>query len=303
MISLMIEKNNSVNMIIVKISGGLGNQLFQYTFGQYVAKKTNKDVVYDIQTDLRIANFTPRTLALLNFNLELNVATEKDIRKMRFFSKKSFQRIERKLVQLYPFLNKKYKVEKNFHSEFIQDVKDNCYYDGYWQSFKYLDLNESLLRSQMVLDAYSLKNKAELIDRISNSQSVSIHIRRGDYISIKANSSIFNLCSLEYYSNAINYINSSFPNAQYYIFSDDIEWTKLHFIGDQYLFMDGNEPIEDLYMMSLCKHNIIANSTFSWWSAWLNQDRNKIVIAPKQWYVGKQNDFIQELIPNKWIQM
>lgn len=290
-------------MIIVKISGGLGNQLFQYAFGQYAAKILNTTVLCDIKSDLRINNFTPRTLELLNFNLKLSLANEKDICKMRYFSTGSFQRIERKLTQLYPFINTKYKVEKNFHSEFIHDVKDNCYYDGYWQSFKYLDLNESLLKSQIVLDKYLLKDKIGLIDKISNSQSVSIHIRRGDYISIKVNSTIFQLCSLDYYFNAINYINSLFPNVEYYIFSDDIEWTRLHFMGDKYHFMEANEPFEDLYLMSICKHNITANSTFSWWGAWLNKNNDKIVITPKQWYVGRLNEKVNELIPEKWIKI
>lgn len=290
-------------MIIVRISGGLGNQLFQYAFGQYVAKKIYTDVLYDIQTELKINNFTTRTLALLNFNLKLNIATEKDISKMRYFQKGSFQRIERKLTQLYPLINRKYKVEKNFHGESIMDVRDNCYYDGYWQSYEYLDFDESFLKSHIVLDCNLVKDKAGLITEISNSQSVSIHIRRGDYISIKVNATIFHLCSLDYYFNAINYMNSLFTDIRYYIFSDDIEWTKLHFKGNQYHFMEANAPFEDLYFMSKCKHNIIANSTFSWWGAWLNENPNKIIIAPKQWYVEKLNYMSDKLIPNTWIRI
>lgn len=290
-------------MIIVKISGGLGNQLFQYAFGQYLANKLSTDVLYDIQTNLRINNFTPRTLALLNFNLKLNKATEKDIRKMRYFSKNGLQRMERKLVQLYPFLNTKYKVEKNSHSEFIQDVKDNCYYDGYWQSYKYLTDNKILKITKITIEENVRSRKKDIISRIQKSESISIHIRRGDYLTVKNNTNIFATCNLDYYFNAINYINQYVDNPVFYIFSDDINWAKENFNGIEYIFMENNEPYEDMYLMSLCKHQITANSTFSWWGAWLNNNNEKIVITPKQWYVGELNKTVNELIPEEWIKI
>lgn len=290
-------------MVVVRISGGLGNQLFQYAFGQYVAEKIKTNVLYDIQTELNMANFTSRDFALSNFNLKLDRASKKDIRSMRFFSSCNLQRFERKVVQMYPFINTKYYIEKNFQSVFLQDVKDNCYYDGYWQLYKYLDTIESLLKTQIVLNDGFLKEYADLTKQISNSQSVSIHIRRGDYISIKANANMFITCGLDYYYSAINYVHSLFNDIKFYIFSDDIEWAKKHFVGNQFCFMEANEPFVDLYLMSLCRHNIIANSTFSWWGAWLNRNLHKVVISPNEWFVGKLNTCKNELIPQKWIQI
>jgi len=291
-------------MIIVKISGGLGNQLFQYGFGQYLANELKTSVLYDIQTNLSIKDFTPRTLGLLNFKLELNIASKNDIRKIKFFTKGIFDRIERKLVKTIPFINKKYIIESTTtKTKSVFEIKDNCYYDGYWQQFKYLELNESLLKKQIHLNnSFEIENSA-IINEIRNSHSVSIHIRRGDYVSIKKNTKIFQKCSKQYYENAIQYFEKRNYKPVFYIFSDDIVWAKNNFKGDKFKFITGNQPAEDMFLMSLCNHNITANSTFSWWGGWLNSNLDKTVITPKSWYVGELNTIIDVLIPKQWIQI
>lgn len=291
-------------MIIVKISGGLGNQLFQYGFGKYLAQRLNTKVFYDFQTIKNYHHFTQREIGLTSYKCQLEIASKDEINKMKFFTHGILERIERKIVKKYPILFSKYFVEQASH--IITDSKylrDNCYYDGYWQSYKYLAPIINILHNEIRLKPAYVEQKIDLINEIENSQSVSIHIRRGDYITIKQNFDRFGVCSKNYYEEAIKHLEENLTNPVFYIFSDDLDWAKENFVGSQYIFISDNNPAEDLYLMSNCKHNIIANSTFSWWSAWLNQNPEKIVIAPKQWYKGKLNETIKDLIPSEWIRI
>lgn len=289
-------------MVIIKITGGLGNQLFQYAFGQYVAKKLNLKVKYDLQTKISISNFTERELGLLNYNFRIEVAEPEYVKQMKFFSKGFCSRLERKLVQKVPSLSKRYFVEDELHKVILdKELRDDCYYDGYWQSFKYLEVNNEFLHNKIRSKNLSVGNE-KLKEKISLSNSISLHVRRGDYISIKKNSDIFNICDLNYYLAAIDLIEQKIDEPQYYIFSDDIEWAKANFVELKFYFVEGNTPEEDLYLMSLCKYNIIANSTFSWWAAWLNNNVTKEIICPKHWYVNGDNS-LKEFIPESWIRM
>ena len=289
-------------MVIIKITGGLGNQLFQYAFGQYVAKKLNLKVKYDLQTKISISTFTEREFALLYYNFDIEVAKPEDVKLLKIYSKGFCSRLKRKLVQKVPSLSKRYFVEDKLHNViFDKELKDDCYYDGYWQSYKYLEINNEFLRNKICLKNFSIRNE-KLKEKISFSNSISLHVRRGDYISIKKNSDIFHICNLNYYIAAIDLIEKKIIEPQYYIFSDDIEWAKANFVGSKFYFIEGNSPVEDMYLMSLCKHNIIANSTFSWWAAWLNNNVNKEIICPTHWYVNGDN-LLKEFIPNSWIRL
>jgi hypothetical protein len=288
----------------VKITGGLGNQLFQYSFGKHLAQKLNTKVLFDIQTNKSFKDFTPRKIELTFFECQIEIVSKKDKKKMKFFSYGIMERIERTIAKKYPHYFKTYFVEQATHEILNSNqLKDNCYFDGYWQSYKYLVPIESILHNELKLK-YPLQLKMnDFLNEITNSQSVSIHIRRSDYITIKQNFDRFGICSKKYYENAILYIKKYFADPIFYIFSDDLDWVKENFIGSQYIFITDNKPAEDLYLMSKCKHNIIANSTFSWWGAWLNQNPEKIVIAPKQWYKGKLNETLKDLIPPEWIRI
>lgn len=291
-------------MIIVKISGGLGNQLFQYAFGKYIASQLNTKVLYDIQTIKNFNHFTPRSIGLTFFECQIEIASKNEIKKMKLFTHGFMERIERKIAKSYPFLFSKYFVEQSSHTiTNSRYLRDNCYYDGYWQSYKYLEPLISVLRNEIRLKPASQEQKTDLINEIENSQSVSIHIRRGDYITIKKNYNLFGICSKKYYTDAIQYIEGKINNPIFYIFSDDLSWAKENFNGSQYIFVKGNIPAEDLYLMSRCKYNIIANSSFSWWGAWLNTNSDKLVIAPAQWYNPKLKITTNNLIPETWIQI
>jgi hypothetical protein len=187
----------------------------------------------------------------------------------------------------------------------MKNIRDDCYYDGYWQSEKYFKPVENELRNELKLILNLNCENAKLLDDISNSESVSMHIRRGDYITVKNNFRRFAICSLEYYKQCMDLFVNKLNNPIFYVFSADVDWAKDNFKGDQFRFIVYNLdcPDIDLFLMSRCKNNIIANSSFSWWGAWLNQNNEKIVIAPKNWYNGKINDSAIDLIPETWIRI
>lgn len=291
-------------MIIVKIFGGLGNQLFQYYFGKYVANSLNTTVKYDIKTNYSGKNYTSRLLGLFSFYTELEIASDDEINNFIHFKQEVPRRIERKLIQYFPFINKNYIVEKKLHTTLsIKYIKDNCYYDGYWQSYSYLTCIDRIISKEMNIKTINNKKALDILEQIEKTNSISIHVRRGDYLSIKVNSQIFCTCDLLYYSKAINYIKAKQSNAIFYVFSDDLEWVETHFKGNEFIFVKDNSPSEDMFIMSKCKHNIIANSTFSWWAAWLNSNENKIIISPRNWYKGELNNLTKEFKPAQWIEM
>lgn len=289
-------------MIKVKISGGLGNQLFQYAFGQYAAYKLNTEVIYHAQTKLINKNFTQRDLDIEKFDLPINFTKENFDEKSLFYLKK-LSKYERKIVQILPFLNKKINIQNPDIHLLVKKINDDCYYDGYWQNPAYPDSISNLLKSKIVLSDESFFKLENVINKIESSESVSIHIRRGDYINILANTKIYNICNFDYYKKAIEHIEKSITNPIFFIFTEDIEWAKESFVGDKFIFVTGNSAIEDMIMMSKCKNNIIANSTFSWWGAWLNQNDKKIVVAPKNWYVNFLKNSVHDFLPNNWVKL
>ena len=291
-------------MIIVKLSGGLGNQLFQYSFGRYLSLKHNTELKLDIQLNINASDFTPRLLGLSKYNIDLNFATNNEIESYKFFKTGSLSRIERKLNQRFPFLNKRYVVEKPFTILNNDLLLDDCYYEGYWQSEYYFKSIKNILINDLQFNFDLNESNKLLVEDISNSMSVSLHIRRSDYLSVSSNAKIFSICTLKYYQDAISYFNLKFGKPIFYIFSDDIAWVKENFVGENFVIVDINQddPHSDMYLMSQCKHNIIANSTFSWWGAWLNSTEDKVVISPKEWYRNKEinTNAILSLIPKEW---
>ena len=155
------------------------------------------------------------------------------------------------------------------------------YVDGYWQSAKYFEGIEDVLREEFKFPKPSHNKNDVLIEEMRNSCSVSIHVRRGDYLGG------FPVMDMSYYTPAMQFIKEKYKNAHFYVFSNDIVWCREHFVGEEFTFVDwntGTDSYYDMYMMSQCKHNIIGNSSFSWWAAWLNANNDKVVIAPSIWF-------------------
>ncbi len=289
-------------MKAIKIGGGLGNQMFDYVFGLYLKEKYNEEVVFYEVQDKR----NPHKYSLSNYKIHINILPFETIKK-HFLSRgnRFLYRIERKVLTYYPFINRSIFIEPNLL--FQENIHSSAVvHEGYWQSYRYLLKSfESNLKTDFVLKKNLWKNHP-MIKNIENTNSVSLHIRRGDYLK-EGNKLIYAQCSKAYYEDALERILSKTSNPQLFIFSNDINWAieNLKFKYDVPMHFIDNSKIEDnthldFLLMRNCKHNIIANSTFSWWAAWLNENPDKMVFAPKDWYVGEMNEFTKELIPSDW---
>lgn len=199
--------------------------------------------------------------------------------------------------------------EKSFsYDDGFERISANTYIEGYWQSERYfLNASEQIRRDFVLSELPSSENQMWL-NRINNALSVSVHVRRGDYITNPAANKTHGTCSLDYYSNAISELCQRLSGRpEFFIFSDAPEWVRenLSFGEYQHHFIAHNDALnchEDLRLMASCKHHIIANSTFSWWGAWLNPSVEKMVIAPKQWFRDESLS-TKDLIPAGWFRV
>ena len=292
-------------MIISNIIGGLGNQMFQYAAGRARSLKLGVPLKLDTRDFSEYKLHQGFELNRL-FNCHAEIATEIDLAKTLGWQRlKLAQRLLRK-PQLKNLRYKSYIVEPQFHYwNGIDELKDNIYLDGYWQSEQYFHEYADKIRTEFTFKLpFSLKNN-EISKHIAQVNAVSLHVRRGDYANSPKTTATHGLCSLDYYRAAIDYVSAHVNQPCFYIFSDDIAWVKSNLVLDKTtVFVSHNKDSEsynDMRLMSLCKHNIIANSSFSWWGAWLNQNSKKIVIAPKQWF-SKSTD-TSDLIPAGWMRL
>lgn len=286
-------------MIIVNLTFGLGNNLFQYALGRNLALKNNTELLFDLSEQNR-----GRQQYLLNYLSHFNttgcVANKSQIAKI-------------KLLNRFSFLNPKYKnsvLNENFYEDSfgfdpkVLNAPENAYIHGYWQSEKYFKDAETALRRDFTFKNSEGDKYEEILNEINNSNSVSVHVRRGDYLWNK-NQRIFTACTPNYYYAAEKFISEKVSSPKLFIFSDDIEWikTNMSFHYPAVFVTDGNfKDYHELMLMAACKHNIIANSTYSWWGAWLNNNPGKIVVTPKKWFViPTMNE--KDLLPLTWIKI
>lgn len=275
-------------MVIVRFKGGLGNQLFQYGLYKNL-ELLGKDVRADI-SDYE-ENRDSRNFLLRDIGMKLVYANANDIEKYRG-----------RLNSIIEIVRRKYGLRKSYfgEKEDIFDKKifllDDIYLDGFWQNELYFKEIESEIREELINLLYQNDNvkKTDLKNKIENENSIAVHIRRGDYI--KKNSIYTNLGESDYYDKAIEYIRNKVENPVFYLFSDDTEWIKEKYRGKEFVIVEdyeGKSEQEDLILMSKCKHNIIANSSYSWWAAWINCNNKKIVIAPKEWFfINKKTNIV-----------
>ena len=290
-------------MVILQLKGGLGNQLFQYAAGLGLAMHHNVLLKVDIQY-LKKPDDTIGTIR--NYELQQliappNIATNLELSEL--IQQNIFARSFEKLL---PTFRRKIYAEKSFEfdSNFFKAGK-NIYLKGYRQSEKYFINIEDKIRNQIKFQPTLLSEVANYANFLQNITSISIHIRRGDYTNTNVNK-YHGVMTREYYQQAINTISSLINNPSFFIFSDNIDWVKdnLQFSSSA-TFVSGKiskNHYQDFYLMSQCKHNIIANSSFSWWAAWLNNNQNKIVIAPKKWFNNAPLNY-KDLIPESWIKI
>lgn len=286
-------------MIITRIKGGLGNQMFQYAITKSMAQRNNDVYKLDISF---YPKQTLRTYELNLFNIDETIATEQECIELRE-KKGLFRKITKKLNALINRQSSYVKEKEDLiFDEEIYSLKGNIYLDGYWQNEKYIKhIQEQLIKDFTPKGVISMEAKYYLKD-IKNTNSVSMHIRRGDYVNNSQTNNFHGVCDIEYYNKAVNYLKEKVIKPVYYIFSDDIAWCKnnFDFLENKIFIDDTKSAIDDLELMKRCKHNIIANSSFSWWGAWLNENSNKIVITPKVWLNAKID---LHLAPEEWIRL
>lgn len=285
-------------MIITKINGGLGNQLFQYAAGRSLAHRHQTNLVLDLSDfkNIPLGN-TPRKFELDQYPIVARVASPEEEASFRFYQGRVLRRV--------PFLPRPWWHAREPHFQYDSNfsrLSDNVYLDGYWQSNLYFENIAPIIQSELQPLESPGKINQDLLDSMSQQNSVALHIRRGDYVSNIKAAIHHGVCSIDYYQKAINIIVEKVTNPYFYIFSDDLEWVKKNlaitlpvtYVGHN----KGGQAFQDLRLISHCKHQIIANSSFSWWGAWLNSNPQKIVIGPKQWFLVNKNT--STLFPRGW---
>ncbi|WP_158993218.1 alpha-1,2-fucosyltransferase [Mucilaginibacter sp. L196] len=295
-------------MIYTEISSGLGNQLFQYAVARQLSIKNNTSLKLDISF---FDNQNLRNYKLHNYNINATIADKIEIDNfLSIYSRdvlyaKLYRRIEKKIPKYF----RKYYSETQWwvYEAELSKVANNTYLKGYWQHYKYFQKIDSGIFNELTPKNDEYNNYSITHTILQDTASVSIHIRRGDYITDTAANDLMGTLPLEYYKSAIKYLKEQLIAPFFYIFSDDLEWAKDNLnLGNSAQYIDianGGKDYIELYLMSKCRHNIIANSSFSWWGAFLNQNKEKIVIAPAQWVKSDLMNSKVEIQCPSWIKM
>lgn len=287
-------------MRIIKLKGGLGNQLFQYSFAKLIERETGDIVKIDLSSYQALTEDQIRKPRILKYNISLPIATERDIKEICKFNHNGNSQSNRYRVgiALESILNCKYYFEKDRAYRNVKTIASNLYFDGYWQSYRYVDaVIEELERDFIPVDPLG-ENSKHVLYEIENTESVFIGIRRGDYLTVKPEH--YGSLGQNYYDAGMKYIADRIPNAIFYIFSNDIEWVQKNMSFEKYNFVlvnDTEDDFEDYILMTRCKHSIIPNSTYHWWGARRHDNKEKIVVAPKKWFV---DDAPIDIVPTHW---
>jgi hypothetical protein len=295
-------------MIIVKLTGGIGNQMFQYAAARRLSFVNDTQLRLDLSWFDEVGPSLNRKYELEVFNIASEIANSADIAALKPKKLNSFwSRLPNFLKNINQHNNRTHLIEKNFSFDSaILSLRGNVYIEGYWQSEKYfIDIGQ-IIRREFSFKKDVPESNQRTLDNITSSESIAVHIRRGDYVTLPTANAYHGLCQLNYYHLAANIIGNQLSKPVFYVFSDDITWAKHNLKLDYEInFIDHNGPdrgCEDLRLMSLCKHHVIANSSFSWWGAWLDPGRNKIVCAPRRWFCDESIN-TSDLIPDSWIRL
>jgi hypothetical protein len=300
-----MNSNNVTSNIVVKIHGGLGNQLFQYALGRSLALTYKQPVTYDISWYGQKTGEIQRPFDLKHFQVTLPEANPEEIRALLRFQRKAGP-----IGWLKSFLtadSSKYVFDESYSfNPKILSMKAPAYLHGFWQSPKYFAEISDVIRKEFTPIRPPNEVNQQMLTRIQSGPAISLHVRRGDYVSNKKTNSFHGTMTLDYYRSAIAKLQSHEPGATIYVFSDDPDWVKQNLTFDlPTVFVDCNgaaTAYEDLRLMSSCDHHVIANSTFSWWGAWLNQRPHKLVVAPARWFAHPDMK-TDDLLPAEWIKI
>lgn len=285
-------------MVISVLAGGLGNQLFQYAFGLRMASQLNTELrlehrLLESRRLARLRRYTPRTYELDTFGISVPPASTYDV--ARCLSRVLLPNHRAVLVR---------ETAQNTLLRITPDTVDAICF-GYWQSETYFKAVAGQLREQLVFSKPFSDKTMATADRIASvTTSAFLHVRRGDYITNRKANQYHGVCDEIYYQRAVDHLREQTNALHFFVFSDDQVWAK-QTLGKRLqaaTFVDhnqGKDNWQDMYLMSLCTHAIIANSSFSWWGAWLNPEIDRIVVAPEQWF-ATSNPSLPPVVPPNW---
>jgi len=288
------------------LKGGIGNQMFQYAAAFALANKHNTklklDINYLLDKSKRYFRYTPRDYALDVFNIQADIATAKEVAQFTVprIGNKYFYHFKKRIFKNHNvFVDASLKSQEDFFN-----LPEDAYLDGYWQVESYIKQARKYLLKEFSFKEPLPQYCADIYRIIKNSNSVCVVFRRGDYIGHPE----LDITTLDYYHAAINHFQDMKQHCRYFVFSDDIPWCKNNFtpknvtieIVDQ--IYTGPKAQYYLQLMLACKKYIIPNSTYPWWAAWLNDDPEKVVIAPKKWYKSQPVD-VNDILPRDWISL
>jgi len=288
-------------MILVRLTGGLGNQMFQYAAGRNLADRLGADLLLDTRAFAHapaIRAYTRRTYALAPFKLRARLANVADLKDWPMWVTEIGMRVPplRALFRRW-----------HFESGIAYDpdlgaLQNPACLVGYWQSERYFIDSADRIRADFTLRETLRDAAANHLKLARSAGSVGLHVRRGDFASRAAAVKMHGLCTVDYYRRAIDLVRSQCPECHFLVFSDDPQWARAELPLDaSAVFVEGNDEVPelDLALMSACKHHIIANSSFSWWAAWLGYSPQQIVIAPSPWYASPKLD-ARDLAVSRW---
>jgi len=287
-------------MDVVVIFNGLGNQMSQYAF--YLEKKRINKATYLISFCKDHNGLELHKVFGIDFKSKLIEKILYVIYRILLTDKKFLNPLKYLLKVLgCKIINENY--DYSFKPSYMVPSKGITYYFGGWHTEKYFSGVKRELLSTFNFEKFTDKENIATLAEISSTNSVALHVRRGDYMN-EANINLFGkVCTKAYFENAIDVLNQKIPNAHYFIFSNDIAWVKENLVFETATFVNHNfgaDSWKDMCLMSKCKHNIISNSTFSWWGAWLNKHQDKVVISPSRFL---NDDQYTDVYPNDWLKI
>ncbi len=291
-------------MRIVKLKGGLGNQMFQYAFAKLLEQQTGEEIKLDLNEYKELYDDQVRIPRIQKFNLSLTEITDIELKRICLLNHKgnplTFK--YRLGIAIEKAFNRKYYFEKDRSYRKLDFIKNYTYFDGYWQAWKYVEPIIDILKKEFIPN-YIINNKTnKTIEQVLGEQSVFVGIRKGDY---ELEQKHYGKFEQEYYERAFKIVEEKLNNPVYYIFSNNIEWVKnnINFGKRRIVYRENNDIVDDFeefLIMSSCKHDIITNSPFHWWAAILHGNRKKVIIAPQKWFFDNKPISIY---PENWIKI
>lgn len=291
-------------MVITQLIGGLGNQMFQYATARAIASKHACQVKLDVAPFQTF--YTLHAYSLGHLNIQESFATPVDIK--RFTAPSRLARVMDRALRPVPMLRRVVRRERELfvYDPSVKEPFRTLYLIGYWQNERYFREIASTLRDEFRIKTPPTPQSEQAADQIRGVNAVCVHVRRADYVTNTNATAWHGVCGLDYYTAALKRLKAHVAAPHFFVFSDDAEWARANLqFDDPVTFVSHNKAdrnYEDLWLMSLCQHHVVANSSFSWWGAWLASNPRQLVIAPSQWVAAADVDS-SGMVPEAWIKV